>query len=33
MALSIPGTDPGFPIGGHQPSLEGMPTSDAGTFQ
>ena len=28
----VPGVDPGFPIGGHQPSLEGVPTSDTGTF-
>ena len=27
------GADPGFPVGGHQPSLEGAPTSDTGTFQ
>ena len=32
--VHIPGADPGFPIGGgHQPSLERMPTSDTGTFQ
>ena len=28
------GADPGFPVGGgHQPSLEGLPTSDTGAFQ
>ena len=26
------GADPGFPVGGHQPSLEGAPTSDMDTF-
>ena len=25
--------DPGFPIGGHQPLLEGAPASDTGAFQ
>ena len=28
----ISGADPGFPIGGRQPLLEGAPTSDTGTF-
>ena len=32
--LKLPGADPGFPVGGgRQPSLEGAPTSDTGTFR
>ena len=27
------GADPGFPIWGRQPSLEGAPTSDTGAFR
>ena len=30
---NIAGVDPGFPVGGCQPSLEGAPTSDTGTFR
>ena len=31
----LSGADPGFPVGGggRQPSLEGAPTSDTGTFR
>ena len=28
----LTGADPGFPVGGRQPSLEGAPTSDTGAF-
>ena len=33
QSMSNPGAVPGFPVGGHQPSLDGAPTSDTGAFQ
>ena len=30
--IILSGADPGFPVGGHQPSLEGAPTSNTDAF-